>query len=245
MIMSTTGRYAEAEANLDRALQLARQHADAENLGWGHGAYVPLAHNTGRTEAALGHARHAVKIAEKSGSLFARVLAYDALGLAHILTDEWSQAAGVLERALEIARETRTGLLREARMLAALAEAYLGLGDNSQAHATADKAVAVARRHGTKYAECLSHLVRARVLLQTEGAIASADIRTDLREAQALVEETGGRSQQPFIHEELAQLARLTGDDAACQRELHEAHRLFTEMGATGHAERLAKELGL
>jgi hypothetical protein len=28
-------------------------------------------------------------------------------------------------------------------------------------------------------------------------------------------------------------------------RELHEAHRLFTEMGATGDAERLAKELGL
>jgi predicted amidophosphoribosyltransferase len=26
-------------------------------------------------------------------------------------------------------------------------------------------------------------------------------------------------------------------------RELREAHRLYTEMGATGHAERLAKEL--
>ncbi len=28
------------------------------------------------------------------------------------------------------------------------------------------------------------------------------------------------------------------------ERELREAHRLFTEMGATGHAERVARELG-
>ncbi len=31
----------------------------------------------------------------------------------------------------------------------------------------------------------------------------------------------------------------------ACQRELREAHRLFTEIGASGHAERLAGELAL
>ncbi len=34
-------------------------------------------------------------------------------------------------------------------------------------------------------------------------------------------------------------------DEAGRERELREAHRLFTEIGATGHAERLAKELGL
>jgi hypothetical protein len=32
---------------------------------------------------------------------------------------------------------------------------------------------------------------------------------------------------------------------AARERELREAHRLYTEMDATGHAERLARELGL
>ena len=29
------------------------------------------------------------------------------------------------------------------------------------------------------------------------------------------------------------------------ERELREAHRLFTEIGATGHAERVGRELGL
>jgi hypothetical protein len=37
----------------------------------------------------------------------------------------------------------------------------------------------------------------------------------------------------------------VLGDEAAHQRELREAHRLFVEMGATGHSQRLAKELGL
>jgi hypothetical protein len=72
---------------------------------------------------------------------------------------------------------------------------------------------------------------------------ASGDIQSALSEAQALVEETGGRSREPLIHEERAELARLTGDDATYQRELREAHRLFTEMGATGHAERVGREL--
>ena len=87
------------------------------------------------------------------------------------------------------------------------------------------------------------HSVRKPVQGRTEGAAASGEIQAALKEAQALVEETGSRSQEPFIHEELAKLARLTGDDATYQRDLREAHRLFTEMGATGHAERLAKEL--
>jgi adenylate cyclase len=244
-MVSHMGRSDEAEADLDRGLELARQHGDTENLGWVHTAYVELVANTGRAEAALGHARDAVEIAAKIGSPFSRVWAYEALGIAHILTDEWSNAVEALERALEIARDTHADLADEPSVLAYLAQAYLGLGDDSRAHETADEAVAVARRRGTKYFECAAHLARARVLLLTEGTTASDDIRAALSQAQTLVEETGGRSQQPFIHEAQANLARLTGDDATCQRELREAHRLFTEMGATGHAERLAKELGL
>ena len=39
----------------------------------------------------------------------------------------------------------------------------------------------------------------------------------------------------------MVQLARVLGDDAT--RELREAYRLLAEMGATGHAERVAREL--
>jgi hypothetical protein len=37
----------------------------------------------------------------------------------------------------------------------------------------------------------------------------------------------------------------VLGDTAAAQHHLLEAHQLFTAMGATGHAARLAQELGL
>ncbi len=54
---------------------------------------------------------------------------------------------------------------------------------------------------------------------------------------------SGARSSLPLIGVERAELARLVGDEASRERELREAHRLFTEIGATGHAERLAREL--
>jgi hypothetical protein len=42
-----------------------------------------------------------------------------------------------------------------------------------------------------------------------------------------------------------AELARLVGDEAARERELREAHRLFTEIGAPIRAAEVAKELGV
>ena len=69
-------------------------------------------------------------------------------------------------------------------------------------------------------------------------------IEAALAEAEALVANTGIRSWQPFIHVERAELARLVGDETTREHELREAHRLFTDMGAAGHAGRVAKELG-
>ena len=54
---------------------------------------------------------------------------------------------------------------------------------------------------------------------------------------------SGAKSYAPFLHVERAELARLTGDEAARERELREAHRLFTEIGAPIRAEQVAKEL--
>ena len=60
-----------------------------------------------------------------------------------------------------------------------------------------------------------------------------------------MIDETGARGYQPFVHEERAELARAQGDETTRERELREAHRLYTEMAATGHAQRLARELDL
>ena len=57
-----------------------------------------------------------------------------------------------------------------------------------------------------------------------------------------LVRSTGARSYEPQIQLERARLASLFSDEASHLQWLHEAHRLYTEMGATGHAERVARE---
>ena len=54
---------------------------------------------------------------------------------------------------------------------------------------------------------------------------------------------TGARGHEPAIHVELAEFAHQNGDEAEHERELTEAHRLFTQIGATGHAERAADRL--
>jgi class 3 adenylate cyclase len=59
----------------------------------------------------------------------------------------------------------------------------------------------------------------------------------------ATLEAALARAIAPLVLEERAHLARLLGDDPGCERGLREAHRLFAEIGATGHAERLEQEL--
>ena len=65
-----------------------------------------------------------------------------------------------------------------------------------------------------------------------------------LRDATAVIEATEARVFTPQVHVERAALARVLGDEATHQRELREAHRLFTEMDATARAEQVARELG-
>ena len=78
--------------------------------------------------------------------------------------------------------------------------------------------------------------------MRTDGRSAGEEVADLLARAAKLIEETGATAYQPHVHRARAELAELLGDDT--QRELREARRLFTDMGATGHAERLATELG-
>ena len=82
----------------------------------------------------------------------------------------------------------------------------------------------------------------ARVLLARFGTQAKDEIESALGNCDSLVQQTGAHAYEPYVHELRAELARLNGDDAAHERELRAAHRLFTAIGATGHAERVARE---
>jgi hypothetical protein len=102
----------------------------------------------------------------------------------------------------------------------------------------------VAARRRTRLAECIALIGRARVMLRSDAHRLRTAIADALARALVLVEETGARSNEPFVRVELARLAGVTGDPVARQRELRAAHWLFTDMGAAPRAARVARELG-
>jgi tetratricopeptide (TPR) repeat protein len=238
-----TGRLGEAQRVLDRVLELAAGDAGIETRRHSHELYCKWARIAGDTPLAAGHVRQLLEIAERTGTARARVEAYGELGALQIVEGQWREAVETLEAALAIAREKRTWLHHEASLMAVLAEAYLGAGDADLARATASAALAVSRRQRNRMEECLAHLALARVLLRGGSTEASSEIEAALDSARACVEETGATTLVPFIHVERAALARLCSDDDTRERELREAHRLFTEMGVSIRAADVAREI--
>ena len=137
-----------------------------------------------------------------------------------------------------------TAVDSEGSCLITLGEGYLGLGEAERAANLLRDAVALARTRG-QAAEAVANVVLARILLGSDGLAAREEIESALERASELARSTGMCSVEPMIHAELAELAHQNGDEDEYQRELHEAHRLFTEIGATAHAERLSAELAM
>jgi tetratricopeptide (TPR) repeat protein len=199
---------------------------------------------SGDTSGAMSMGRRAIESAEKIGSVVSRVCAYASNGVACVLGGEWQAARESLEHALEVSRANQnTASFLDAYSVAALAEAFLGLGDEQRASETADEAIQIALRMQSLVGEIRAQLARARVSRALDGVAALRDIESALDRAEALVRRTGARSYEPQILVERARLASLLSDSTQHIRYLTEAHRLFSEMGATGHAERTANRL--
>ena len=88
-----------------------------------------------------------------------------------------------------------------------------------------------------------AQLASVRVWISLDGVQARNAIESALDRARFLVLTSGARSYEPLILIERARFAGLLGDSEARERWLREAHHLFREMGATGHAERTAELL--
>jgi hypothetical protein len=126
-----------------------------------------------------------------------------------------------------------------------MATAYSGLGYLARGLALTEEAIAISRWRRTRMWGFFAQVTRIRALREIHGLQATGDIKAALAEAETCLQMSGTKSYKPFLHVERAELARLAGDEAARQRELREAHRLFTEIGAPIRAEQVAKELGL
>jgi tetratricopeptide (TPR) repeat protein len=242
--LASLGRLGEAASDLDRAIRIARQQQDIERLCWALTWQVwGPARYAGDAQAALDYARESVEIAEAIGSPHSLVWSCATLGCAHVLSGEWSEAVAACERSRAIAHERGAALEFMPRVLGPLAEAYLGSGDETRARRTAEEAVEYARGAGLRLFGLTSELALGRVLLRAGNSREHDEAETVLRDALALAREIGARSEEPLFRVELAELARLRGDEAARLRELHQANKLFSEIGATARAEQVARQL--
>jgi adenylate cyclase len=232
------GRLEEATSDLDRAS--AHPAELRTSFIWAQAWRVVRAYRSGDVSAALRHAGRALERAEKGGGPFYQVLVQVVLGIALVANHEWGGAEEAERRALALARASGVGFGVTAWALCFLAEAKLGQGHPRAALELADEALADARQSGGRLFEMDAMLTRARALLGSDGASCAAEVERTLAEVSALIDETEARCRSPIVHEISAELARVRGDEATRDRELREAHRLFVEMGATGHAERIA-----
>jgi hypothetical protein len=197
----------------------------------------------GDIDACLRDARVFVELAERSGSTWAMIVSASAQGRAHLTGQRWSQARESLEYALGQARQHKLGLEAEASFLAHLAEALAGSGELKQAQTTAEEAVKVACQKKTLFWELQARIALAEVLLHRKLKEEHSQITAELERAEDLIKTTGGNVMKPIIMMCRAEFARLKGDDDSHQQMLHEAHSLFTSIGADGHAERLEATL--
>ena len=245
VVLALLGRPAEGLRDVERALELARARPSAELMIWCHGSAAEVESALGNPAAALAHLRAALAHPGSASIPALESALRSSLGAAHLAEGRWDDALEALERALALIRETSTGRFREPQVLARLAEAHLGRGELERARERAQEARDLARARLARVSEIEVELVLARVALRASGARAHDEVEAALARAEGLVEETEARGLAPWILEVRAELARALGDATAAEHHLREAHRLYTEMGASGHAARLAEELGL
>ncbi|HEY3190143.1 MAG TPA: hypothetical protein VGJ70_21805 [Solirubrobacteraceae bacterium] len=223
-------------------MELARRELSADQLGSSHLFGVLIAFTRADAAACTRHALVILDAASKVGPVYA-AMGYFGLGCAHLAGGNAGEAVTALERAREILYRDRSGLMVEALTLDRLAEAYLAASDTARARAAVDDAIAVAEKRGTVGWGYRGPVTLARVLVASSGAAARPAAEAALTMAQAQVDQSGERVHQPFIHLARAELAAALGDAAGRQRELREAHLLFTEMGVPLRAELVAAEL--
>ena len=166
------------------------------------------------------------------GDSFSRTWSWTFFGGAELMQGRWEEAIEALERALAMSREHRTAVEGNTWILFWLAEAYLGLGKDAGPWSLVREGIETARGARAPGGEAFGTPGPGAGLLAAKTAAASVEIEEALDQALEFGSGDRVRELEPLIHVELAELARLRGDESEHERELREAHRLFTEIGA-------------
>jgi len=241
-LRASAGRFVEAYGDVERSARVARADGrlDSELIAdlW-HGK---VAIDAGDAPTALTYARRAQERAERHGAPTYVILSDTALAQAFALAGEIDLARERITHGGETILAFGIEGLRPDQLVLA-AEVELAGGESASALRLADECVAANRN-----ARLEPHLARSLVVLARAGActgaLSSSEAEILLGEAAELLERMDMRSHAPFVREARSELAALRGDSSTAAALRAEAVRLWTDMGAAGHARRLALGAG-
>jgi class 3 adenylate cyclase len=188
----------------------------------------------GETGTTLASARRSLEIAKGTGVPMFLSMARFTLGDALRLAERWQEALEAYQNALDLIRTRRVGVLWETNVASGRALVYSALGDHEKAIARARSALEESVAGGNRRGEDLALLTLARVLLATGKQDLHDEVERTVQRAETLCEQTGMRVHLPHLLEVRATLADRGGKPQEARQGLHEAHRLYVEMGATG-----------
>src|SRR5262245_47247936 len=237
------GRLTEAWNQVTAAQRVAEESRELELFIWLQITRARLEYTCGRAESGLERGRRSLEIAEKLDNEASRLAAYAAFGLAYLVEGQPAAARAAFHESATIARDRRVGRALLPLVLAGLAEAHLALGEPTEAEATAREGIDLGNTGGCLYYEALAQLALAAALLATDCVGRRAQIESALERAEHLVTSIEGRALSPRILELRGRLAAGVGEPQSSSGTLREAFDLYRAIGATGHAERLAREL--
>jgi DNA-binding SARP family transcriptional activator len=234
-------RLDDSLAATDVAIQIAGEEGDLESQAWAHRHWAMFADLAGADpDATAAHARAGLEWADRAGGAWSRNVLREGLATSHVQQGQWQEAIEVVDEALAIARDRRIGLAESPVLLAIRARAQIGQGDLPGARRSAEEAIAVAVSCGTRFYEAQARHQLARAILADPAPGEAKVAGSELDRALSIVEEIGTRVYAPHLHFDRARLARTIGDEAAYERQLLQAHRLFLEVGAQGWADEVA-----
>jgi len=237
------GRLAEARTLLIEGVRVAEATHEFEVLGWLLLVRGELAVASGANDVTLEHGRRSLEDAEQLDNESARTHAHAVLGFAYLADGDAAAAREAFAKSAAISRENRIARALSPWLLAMLSEADLALGEREDALATAREGITLASAGGCRYFEVYAQLALIRALLTTDDVVPREEIESALLRCDDLVEEIESVSQPPQILEQRGRLAAAVGDAPAADLALRQALDLYRAIGATGHVERLEREL--
>jgi len=177
----------------------------------------------GELPGAIELAARNMTVAEELGAPNLRAAVRSGLARAHALRGDWQEAARLFEESVALANEHRTFLEGE-----------------GPRPGVPRQCLRRDRRAGARQSDS-----RTRRRLGEGSGLEDpgARERVALARGEALIAEMRAVAFRPHLAEIRAERARRHGDQTGWRAQLAEAHRLFTETGATGHAARVARTL--